>query len=202
MTVTREIIAENIAELRRGAHLTQLELAEKLNYSDKAISKWERGDSIPDVFVLAELAELFSVNVDYFLHKHTEDEKKPVLEADKKRTRLAISLTSCLSPYVIAIALFFILGGMRSDYSGLWRIFILAMPAVSVIGIVFSSMWAKNKAVLFTFVSVLLWSLCLSLFVFIYSLKASWFVFVIGAPLQLIILLWFFVVSKKTKRSK
>ena len=73
--VSREIIAENISALRKSAKLTQAELAEKLNYSDKAISKWERGDSIPDVIVLAELAELFSVTVDYFLHEHEKCEK-------------------------------------------------------------------------------------------------------------------------------
>ena len=61
MTATREIIAENITALRKSARLTQAELAEKLNYSDKAISKWERGDSVPDVLVLAELAELYGV---------------------------------------------------------------------------------------------------------------------------------------------
>ena len=97
MTPSRDIIAENIASLRRSAKLTQAELAEKLNYSDKAISKWERGDSIPDVLVLYELAELFSVTVDYFLHSHTEEEKKPKLESAKNRLRLVITLTSCLN---------------------------------------------------------------------------------------------------------
>ena len=62
MADIRSIIAENIAALRKSARLTQAELAERLNYSDKAVSKWERGDSIPDVIVLSELASLFSVN--------------------------------------------------------------------------------------------------------------------------------------------
>ena len=68
----REIIAENIVTLRKNAGLTQAELAERLNYSDKAISKWERAEAVPDVLVLAQLAELFGVTVDYFLH--TQDE--------------------------------------------------------------------------------------------------------------------------------
>ena len=61
----KQIIAKNIASLRQASGMTQLELAEKLNYSDKAISKWERGDSIPDVLVLKTIADLFSVSLDY-----------------------------------------------------------------------------------------------------------------------------------------
>ena len=53
----KPIIAKNIAELRKAASMTQIELATRLNYSDKAVSKWERGDSIPDVAVLKQIAE-------------------------------------------------------------------------------------------------------------------------------------------------
>ena len=63
----KQIIAKNIASLRTDSKLTQLELAEKLNYSDKAISKWERGESIPDVITLKAVADLFGVTVDYLL---------------------------------------------------------------------------------------------------------------------------------------
>jgi transcriptional regulator with XRE-family HTH domain len=63
----KRIIANNITELRKAVPLTQAELAEKLNYSDKAVSKWERGESIPDVIVLKQIAELFGVTVDYLL---------------------------------------------------------------------------------------------------------------------------------------
>ena len=63
------VIADNIATLRREAGMTQIQMAERLNYSDKAVSKWERGESIPDVAVLKELADLFSVSLDYLLEK-------------------------------------------------------------------------------------------------------------------------------------
>ena len=58
----KPIIAKNITILRQNAKMTQSELAEKLNYSDKAISKWERGESIPDITVLKALADLFGVH--------------------------------------------------------------------------------------------------------------------------------------------
>ena len=145
MTVTREIIAENITRLRKSAKLTQAELAEKLNYSDKAISKWERGDSIPDVFVLSELASLFSVTVDYFLCEHSDNEKKPVLEEYKKRTRLAVVLTACVSPYAVSALLFLIFSELYSKPDWLWKLFVLPLPLVAVLSLVFSAVWLKKR---------------------------------------------------------
>ena len=72
----KSVVAQNIYYLRTQNHMTQFELGEKLNYSDKAISKWERGDSIPDAYVLKKMSELFGVTVDYILSEHTEQERK------------------------------------------------------------------------------------------------------------------------------
>ena len=72
MSDIKSVVAKNIAELRQANGMTQLELAEKLNYSDKAVSKWERGDSMPDISVLVEIADLFHVSLDYLIHEdHT-----------------------------------------------------------------------------------------------------------------------------------
>ena len=73
----KQSVAKNITDLRRSMGMTQLELAEKLNYSDKAVSKWERGDSIPDVAVLKQISDLFGVTLDYLV---SEDHKSPVTE--------------------------------------------------------------------------------------------------------------------------
>ena len=65
MQELKNIIAKNIQECRNACGLTQLELAEKLNYSDKAVSKWERGESLPDISVLKKMSEIFGVSLDY-----------------------------------------------------------------------------------------------------------------------------------------
>ena len=196
MTATREIIAENISALRKSAKLTQAELAEKLNYSDKAISKWERGDSVPDVLVLAELAELFSVTVDYFLHAHNADEKKPAIEAKKKRLRMTIALTSCIATYFVAAVIYFILDSLYSEIGGLWRVFLAPVPVVAILAIVFSSLWFRHKIALASSVSALIWSITLLLFIFLRTLLEAWFLFIIAVPLQLITLSWFFFYKK------
>ena len=74
--------ASNIINLRTAAGMTQAELGARLNYSDKTISKWERGEAIPDAYVLTQLAEIFGVSVDYLLSSH--DAWEPPAEAEKE----------------------------------------------------------------------------------------------------------------------
>ena len=83
------VIAGNIGKLRREAGMTQLELAEELNYSDKAVSKWERGESIPDVIILKQLADRFSVSVDFLLRADHPSEVAAKREYTKRQKRLA-----------------------------------------------------------------------------------------------------------------
>ena len=197
MEEKRLVIAENISALRRSSGLTQAELAERLNYSDKAVSKWERGDSIPDVLVLAELAEMFSVTVDYFLHPHAPDEKKPKAEQGKNRLHAAISLTACAAPLFIATVIFVILRLALPEADGLWRVFITAGPAISILAIIFTSIWSKRKEAVFLSISALLWSVILVVYVFIMSLSSSATLFIVGIPIQLVILLWYFIIKRK-----
>ena len=69
----KSIVARNIIALRRKHDMTQLELAEKLNYTDKAVSKWERGESLPDIVILKTIADLFGVTLDYLVTLEHDD---------------------------------------------------------------------------------------------------------------------------------
>lgn len=200
MATNREIIAENISALRKAAKLTQAELAVRLNYSDKAVSKWERAEAVPDVFVLAELAELFGVSVDYFLHEHTESEKIPNKRGDKVRTRVAISLSAIISPYFLVCLIHYILLNTLESADGLWRLYILPLPIVAILALIFSVLWFRTKLSLLLTVSLLVWSLLLCIFIFIAHVSGSWFIFILGIPLQLIILQWSYgIIRRKNK---
>ena len=72
----KHVISKNIVDLRKSMNWTQAELAQKLNYSDKTVSKWERAEAIPDIIVLKAIADLFEVSVDYLLVADHE-EKRP-----------------------------------------------------------------------------------------------------------------------------
>ena len=126
----KSIIAENIAALRKGNAMTQIELAERLNYSDKAISKWERGESVPDITVLKSIADIFGVTVDYLItrehneippeltekeiEKRERRERKLEKKARLKKTHAIISAMSVLLVWLVATLVFVILDASLS----------------------------------------------------------------------------------------
>ena len=184
----KRIIANNISELRKAVPMTQAELAERLNYSDKAISKWERGESIPDVSVLKEIADVFGVTVDYLLEEiHPLNAKMQSVPRQTVKSRTMVVLMSCTLAWFIATLVFVLLWHL-TDLSRIWLCFIYPIPVNAIIGIVFNSIWGKAKYN-FMLISVLVWSIlaCIYLSVGVYE---SWGVFVIGIPAQIIILLW------------
>ncbi|QRN83183.1 helix-turn-helix transcriptional regulator [Chloroflexota bacterium] len=186
---TKSIIANNLIELRKSKKWTQIELAERLNYSDKAISKWERAESLPDVIVLQQIADLFSVSVDYLLEeKHN---KKADLSSTgnkhQQRNHLVITLLSTMLVFLIATIVFVILG-LLSVSVPIWMVYIYAIPVACIVLIVFNSIWGKGTWN-YVFISMLLWSLLLAIYLTFMEQK-SWLIFLIGIPGQLIILLW------------
>ena len=184
----KRIIANNIVELRKAVPLTQAELAEKLNYSDKAVSKWERGESIPDVIVLKQIADLFGVTVDYLLEDvHPINAKMQSVPRQVRKNRLLITGLSCMLVFLIATAVFAILG-MTTEVTKLWLAYVYCIPICSIILIVFNSIWGKTKFN-FLFITLLVWGILASLYLSIGD-YSKWLIFVIGIPAQVIIIMW------------
>ncbi|MBQ7714902.1 MAG: helix-turn-helix transcriptional regulator [Clostridia bacterium] len=199
MEELKNIIASNISSLRKKNRMTQADLAEKLCYSDKAISKWERGESIPDVIVLKQVADMFSVSVDYLLEEHAENEPIPAAsEAQTKRNKLLISAVSSGSVWLIATVVFVLLSIMNVRLSvGNWMIFVYAIPVFLIVLLVFNSLWG-NRTVGAVIVSALMWSILLCICLSLRSFNA-WLLLVIGIPAQIIVILSFAIGRKKIK---
>lgn len=183
----KHIIAHNLSELRRSASMTQIDLAERLHYSDKAVSKWERGESIPDVSVLKEIADLFGVTVDYLL---TEDHTAPRddVPAGRQHRRAVVTLLSVALVWLIATAVFVILGMVLPGMRGEWLAFVYAVPVSAIVLLVFNSLWGRRRRN-YSIVSVLVWGLLLSAFL-TYPRGMMWMLFLLGIPAQIIIWLW------------
>ena len=79
----RAVIAANITNLRKNSGMTQQDLAVRLNYTDKAISKWERGESVPDIVILKQIADIFGITVDYLLREEHEILQESVNHSDE-----------------------------------------------------------------------------------------------------------------------
>ena len=186
----KAIFAGNLSSLRKKKGWTQLELAERLNYSDKAVSKWERGESLPDVVILKQISELFEVTVDYLLVKDHETAAVPISKR-KRRNRAMITGISAATVWLIATIVFFSLGFVESVPHWSWLIFLAAVPVCCIVLLVFSALW-WGKRWLFATVSVLIWSLlaCAFFTVFFAANLNIWLIFVIGIPAQIIVFLW------------
>ncbi len=183
----KHIIAHNLSELRRSASMTQIDLAERLHYSDKAVSKWERGESIPDVGVLKEIADLFGVTVDYLLtEEHTAPRED--VPAGRQHRRAVVTLLSVALVWLIATVVFVILGMVLPGLRGEWLAFVYAVPVSAIVLLVFNSLWGRRRRN-YGIVSVLVWGLLLSAFL-TYPRGMMWMIFLLGIPAQIIIWLW------------
>ena len=200
MNDIKTIVAHNIAELRKASNMTQLELAEKLNYSDKAVSKWEHGDSIPDVTVLLEIADLFGVTLDFLVRTaHTPDEVKKRFVKPRKYSRRVIMLLSILCVWFLAVLSFILVSLIWPNAHHVWLVFIYAIPVSAVVWLVMNSVWFNSKVNYFI-ISLLMWTSILSLHLsFLLAGHNTSLIYIIGIPSQLIILLWSFL-KKRSKK--
>lgn len=183
MDQLKPIIARNIAALRQAAGMTQLDLAEALHYSDKAVSKWERGESVPDVSVLKHIADLFHVTVDRLLQDGPVPSTAPAapapVPASAQRTRRLITAISLVSVAALALLLYIILR--------FWPVFLYALPAACIVWLVLNTLWFDRRRN-YAIISCMLWTLLLSLCVTLACVGLPvWEVMLLGIPGQLII---------------
>lgn len=177
----RKTVAKNIAAYRKAHHDTQLDLATKLNYSDKSVSKWERGESLPDVYILSQIAELYGVSVSALI-----GEIQPPKES-KPHYHMFILLLSLALTMAVATLLFSMFMICKVPYPA-WMFFVYALPVCSIICIVFTSLW---WGILWQGVSVsaLIWTLGLSLYLS-FELENVSLIFLVCAALQVLTVLW------------
>ncbi len=187
MVDIKPIIAKNIAELRQRDGMTQLELAERLNYTDKAVSKWERGESIPDVTVLVEIAALFRVTLDDLVKEHT------VLPAPAQRkhrhNRGFITGMSVLLVWLVATAIFVPLLISLPGAIQIYLPYVWAVPASMIVWLVLNSIWSDRRRN-YLIISLLVWSLLAGIHLTVLPAANIWQIYLLGIPGQIIILLW------------
>ena len=208
----KAILGSNIAIYRKRQGLTQAGLGEKLNYSDKAVSKWERGESIPDVLTLVQVAELFGVSVNDLLTDPNslpaqtgvvvgKMEKAVEKALKRKADKPSILGLSSLLVWFVALLMFVIFSSLGIEKS--WLAFIYAIPTNAIVLLSLLSAWHDfrwNKSL----VSVLVWGGLLSVYVslLVFAKVNIWKMFLLGIPGQLAVLLWFRLFRKQPKEAK
>lgn len=197
MKNSTEILAENLAYYRKAAGYTQLEIAEKFNYSDKSISKWERGDGAPDVFVLKSLADLYGITIDDFFNEEKKRTKTSSVRRHWYITGLSVSLV-----WLVAATGFTVCMIASPKTFPWWLFYIYAVLVSGIIATVFSTVWKKLEYQLIA-VSVIIWSTCLSAYLtlqLINPMPYAFLLFIIGVPVEVLAVIWYFL--KRNNRKK
>lgn len=198
----KKTVAKNIAALRTNAKLTQAELAEKLGYSDKSISKWERAEALPDVYVLKSIADIFDVSVDYIITPHQASERVSTRKETAMKNHSLITLISIIGLFLLATVAFTAV--WIATGKALWLIFVDTVPVAFIVLLVFNSLWFKKHNNLYI-ISLLIWSILSAFYLslLITGVGNYWLVFTIGIPAQIVTVLCFGIkvgVSKKRKQ--
>ena len=188
-------IARNIAALRRQSKMTQAQLAEKLNYSDKSVSKWERGEGLPDITVLVALAGLFHVSLDALCY-----DRVPASPEKKDHRRWLTLVLSVGLVWLVATVFFVLLKILGSGWQNAWLIYVYAVTASAIVAVVFTSIWWGWQWQLAS-VSLLVWSIPLSISLSL-SHPMMYLLFVVAAVLQVLACFWYWLRNERAKARK
>ena len=197
----KHLIGKNISDHRKRCGLTQAGLADRLNYSDKAVSKWERGESVPDVMTLVSIAQLFEITVDTLVSDPNAlpEETTPMQQAmgkvvektlKRKANKNIILGLSTLLVWFVALLAYVVLASFGWEQGAL--AFLYAIPASAIVALSLRSAWHDfrwNKA----YISAIVWG-CLVSFhmtlLVVWNLNV-WRIYLLGIPGQIAIFLWF-----------
>ena len=191
MDELRAVFASNLIRLRSAAGWTQAELGERLHYSDKSVSKWERAEAIPDALVLKTMGELFSVTVDELLRSHDEWKPKADQRSDLRYNPLFIILCALVGLFTLCLLSFIILW-LLDDVE--WLLLYAAVPADLIVLLVFNTIWYRGRHNLY-----IIMALVLSLILLAFFLFGRWQLILLLLPLELLVYLAFKIRKTRDK---
>ena len=184
-------VANNLIALRKSKGLTQADVANALNYSDKSVSKWEHADSLPDISILCALADMYGVTLDYLTHEDAEEQLSYVNEKKKpdRERQLTIEVLTVTIVFLCATVLcvygYCFASVPTQDF---WIAYLWAIPISTLFLWNYNRKWHKNKLESTILLSILLWSLLLCIFLQFGDYKL-WLIFILGVPMEVIIVL-------------
>lgn len=194
----KSTIASNLTYYRKQAGLTQLKLAEILNYSDKAVSKWERGEGVPDIFILVQLADLYQISVNDLI-----GERKIIKKASFLKNRILITLLSIALAWLVFVVSFAIVTIIERNTSNdwskwTWVLFIAPLPVSCIIALVFDKIWDEVRWHRFFIVSGIVWTTALLIvsLLLVFDVNFHWVIWFVAATLQILVVLWYGLIRK------
>ncbi|MBQ8546011.1 MAG: helix-turn-helix transcriptional regulator [Clostridia bacterium] len=189
----KSVVSANLGALRKQRGITQAELAEKLNYSDKAISRWEKGDTLPDLNVLYEICQFYCITMNDLVSEECIAPQKPQTNKHKRMYIIWMCILAGVSVWLFA-TIWFVVNMVKSPSEVLWIAFLWAIPfSCGVVMMIGRTMF--NWIVHFILGSVTVWSSIVSTILHILFFTNSgdnsiWFLLILGVPLQAMLFLF------------
>lgn len=185
----KSIVAKNLTMLRKNKGLTQAELAEKLNYSDKAVSRWEHGDTMPDVNVLYELCEFYNITMNDLVDENCEIKEENNKKQQEEIYHIWLGILLAVMVWLFATVVFIFTQVVF--HKGYWNVFVWAVP-LSCVLLQRSCKTVFNWITKFVFTSISIWTLIAAMYLHVLVVfKANlWMIFLVGIPVQVIAFLW------------
>ena len=181
------ITASNIINLRTAKGMTQAELGELLNYSDKSVSKWERAEAVPDAYVLKKMSEIFGVSVDYLLSSHDSWERPESFKKEERNFHSnVITILVIFGIWTLAFLIYIIGWLLEANW---WLLFVYAVPVSLITFLVLNSVWEQGKNN-----RHIIYALVASIFITVYITFRSynpWQILLLLIPAELIVFLSF-----------
>lgn len=198
MENVKRIVSQNLLRLRKENNLTQAELARQINYSDKAVSRWETGEVVPDLETIYALSEVFGVPVSAIAEARPAEEAKEAPVEPVSQKVLSQVFLCCEIWLIITVAYVYLKFTRQTD---LWQLFVWGVPACSLVLWFFNRKEGKNLP-LFIFATVFVWSFTACIYLHLLP-SNPWYIFFIGLPLQgLLIIRYVFNYKQSLKRIK
>lgn len=189
----REIVAKNLVTLRKENGLTQIELAQKINFSDKAISRWEKGEVLPDIETLQKLSEVFNVSLSTILENQPNINKTNSTKLTKKDVLSQIFLF-CEIWVIISVVYAYLNISLGLN---LWQLFLWGVPATFLLLIIQNGK-KKNNIISFVYGTIFVWSFITCLFLLMLK-SCPWYFFILGVPTQGILIVRYLFNYKNNK---
>ena len=183
-------IANNIVTLRKEKKLKQSDLAEKIGYSDKTISRWENGSTIPDIVSLCVLADFFGVTLEDLTKEDALSksylENKQRQKEDKINDIVMLSL-SIIAIWLITVVLF--VGVQVIKLKSIWQLFVVAVPISAFIAYKFNRKHDKIRWLSLSLLSLLVWGITTSIYLLFIDFNV-WQLFLIPIPIEAMIIIY------------
>lgn len=188
MANVKETVRANLVKLRKEHKWTQMELAEKIGYSDKAISRWETGEVNPDIETLDKLAELYGVDISVLFSEYdTKEYKAKTFKETQLGRKIAVWILMIVALWYLGLMVFIYNSTFQIVETRTWMIFIWLFPVTFALCYVLNAKWG-NTVLGIIFTSCLCWSLLTAVYLQFLDYNV-YLLFISGVPIQIAILL-------------